>query len=78
MVITSVSLSQTVAKAGDTVMITVAGSGAQDGMFSVGDVITDEDLAEDEAGSYTGSFTVVADLQDGMHTVTVSLNGTER
>ena len=76
-VITSVSLSQTVAKAGDTVMITVAGSAAQDGMFSVGDVITDEDLMEDEAGSYTGSFTVVADLQDGMHTVTVSLNGTD-
>ena len=75
-VITSVSLSQTVAKADDTVMITVAGSAAQDGMFSVGDVITDEDLMEDEAGSYTGSFTVVADLQDGMHTVTVSLNGT--
>ena len=74
--IDSVSLSQTVAKADDTVMITVMGSAAQDGMFSVGDVITDEDLMEDEAGSYTGSFTVVADLQDGMHTVTVSLNGT--
>ena len=75
--IASVTLSQTVAKEGDTVMVTVMGTGAQDGMFSVGDVITDEDLTEDEAGSYTGSFTVVADLQDGMHNVIVSLNGTD-
>ena len=73
--ITSVSLSESFAKAGDTVMVTAAGTAAQDGMFSVGSVITDMDLTEDEAGSYTGSFTVVADLQDGMHTVTVSLNG---
>ena len=75
--IASVTLSQTVAKEGDTVMVSVMGTGAQDGMFSVGDVITDEDLTEDEAGSYTGSFTVVADLQDGMHNVIVSLNGTD-
>ncbi len=73
--ITSVSLSESFAKAGDTVMVTVSGTAAQDGMFSVGSVITDEDLTEDEAGAYTGSFTVVADLQDGSHTVTVSLNG---
>ena len=74
--ITNVSLSQMVAKAGDTVMVTAEGSAAQDGKFSVGSVITDMALTEDEAGSYTGSFNVVADLQDGMHTVTVSLNGT--
>ena len=73
--ITNVSLSESFAKAGDTVMVTASGTAAQDGMFSVGSVITDEDLTEDEAGSYTGSFTVVADLQDGTHTVTVSLNG---
>ena len=64
------------AKTGDTVTVSVVGTPAQDGTFSVGSAVTGRALTEDEAGSYTGTFDVVADLQDGTHTVTVSLNGT--
>ena len=74
--IDSVSVAPSVAAAGTTVAVSAMGSAAQDGSFSVGDIVTDSALTEDEAGSYTGSFMVVADLHaDGDYTVTVSLNG---
>lgn len=73
--IDSVSVPQ-YAKAGETVAVSAMGTAAQDGTFSVGTIVTDGTLTEEEAGSYNGSFDVVADLHaDGMYTVTVSLNG---
>ena len=74
--VTSVTASPAIAKAGDPVTVSVTGTGAQDGSFSVGSIVTDASLTEDEAGSYTGSFMVVADLHaDGDYTVTAALNG---
>ena len=81
--ITDVSLSESFAKAGDTVMVTATGTPAQMGRFSVGSIVNNVNNGsvvnnmdmEGDGVSYTGSFTVVADLHEGMHTVTVSLNG---
>ena len=72
----SVSVAPMYAKAGDTVMVSAMGTPVQTATFSVGTLVTDMAMTEDEAGSYSGSFMVVADLHgDGAHTVTVNLNG---
>ena len=72
----SVTAAPAIAKAGDTVTVSVTGTPAQDATFSVGSLVTDASLTEDEAGSYTGTFMVVADLHaDGDYTVTAALNG---
>ena len=43
--------------------------------FSVGSIVTDGSMTEDEAGSYSGSFSVVVDQHaDGMYGVSVTLN----
>ena len=72
----SVTATPAIAKAGDTVTVSVTGTPAQDATFSVGSIVTDASLMEDEAGSYTGTFMVVADLHaDDDYTITAALNG---
>ena len=72
----SVTATPAIAKAGDTVTVSVTGTPAQDATFSVGSIVTDASLTEDEAGSYTGTFMVVADLHaDDDYTITAALNG---
>ena len=76
--ITSVVANPPVASAGTQVTVTVMGTAAQAGTYSVGDIVTNASLTEDTevAGAYTGSFMVVADHHaDGDYTVTASLNG---
>ena len=74
--IDSVTVTPPVATVGSSVTVSATGTTAQAGTYSVGDIVTDSSLTEDEAGSYTGMFDVVADLHaDGTYDVTASLNG---
>ena len=74
--ITSVSVAPMYAKAGTTVTVTAMATPVQTATFSVGSIVTDMSMMESEPGGYTGSFDVVADQHaDGVHTVTVSING---
>ena len=71
-----VTVSPALASAGDTVTVSVMGSSGNTAMFSVsGGIVTTGTMTE-TAGTYSGSFDVVADLHaDGTYTVTVNLNG---
>ena len=74
--IDSASLDKTMAKVGDTVTVTAMGTaGLTTAMFSIGSVVTDASMMESAAagGTYTGTYTPVADMHDGTHAVTVSL-----
>ena len=74
--ITSATVTPTVAKAGDTVTVSAMGTSGKTATFSVGAIVTDGAMTEDESGSYSSSFDVVADLHaDGDYDVTVNLNG---
>ena len=74
--ITSATVAPTVAMAGDTVTVRAAGTTGKTATFSVGSIVTDGTLMEDETGSYSGSFEVQPDLHaDGDYDVTVNLNG---
>ena len=74
--ITSGTVTPTVAKAGDTVTVSAMGTSGKTATFSVGAIVTDGAMTEDESGSYSSSFDVVADLHaDGDYDVTVNLNG---
>ena len=68
---------KTVAGEGDTVTITAMATPGRTTtpMFSIGTVATGGTMTEDTtaAGTYTGTWTVVADVHDGSHTVTVTL-----
>ena len=73
----SVTVSPAMAKAGD-VMITVRGTPGKTGtaaVFSVGELVTNASLTESATspGTYTGTVTVVSDLQDGTHDVMATL-----
>ena len=75
-VIDSVMVAPALAMAGETVSVSAMGSAGQTAMFSVGAIVTDKAMMEDPAaaGSYSGSFMVVADQHaDGMYSVTVNL-----
>ena len=73
-VIDSVMVSPALAMAGDMVTVSAMGSAGQMAMFSVGAIVTDKAMMEDAAGSYSGSFMVVADQHaDGMYSVTVNV-----
>ncbi len=73
-VIDSVTVAPTLAMAGEAVTVSAMGSAGQMAMFSVDAIVTDKAMMEDEAGSYSGSFMVVADQHaDGMYSVTVNL-----
>ena len=72
--ITAVTVTPTLAMAGEAVTVSAMGTAGQMAMFSVGSIVTDRAMMEDEAGSYSGSFDVVADMHvDGMYDVTVNL-----
>ena len=72
--ITSVTVTPTLAMAGEAVTVSAMGTAGQMAMFSVGSIVTDRAMMEDEAGSYSGSFDVVADMHaEGMYDVTVHL-----
>ena len=73
----TITVSTPMAKAGD-VMITVTGTPGKTGtaaVFSVGEFVTNASLTESatSAGTYTGTVTVVSDLQDGTHDVMATL-----
>ena len=64
------------AKAGGTVTVVAMGTTGKAATFSVGSIVTSRTMMEDETGSYSGSFPVVADQHaDGDYDVTVNLNG---
>ena len=74
--ITSATVAPTVAMAGDMVTVSARGTTGKTATFSVGSIVTDGTLTEDETGSYSGSFEVQPDLHaDGAYDVTVNLNG---
>ena len=74
--ITSATVAPTVAMAGDMVTVSARGTTGKTATFSVGSIVTDGTLMEDETGSYSGSFEVQPDLHaDGDYDVTVNLNG---
>ena len=74
--ITSATVAPTVAMAGDMVTVSATGTTGKTATFSVGSIVTDGTLTEDETGSYSGSFEVQPDLHaDGAYDVTVNLNG---
>ena len=76
--ISTASVDRTMAKMGDTVTITATGTAGQTATYSIGSVIPSASLTESPVGTYTGTYTPIADLHDGTHTVTVSLNGVSR
>ena len=70
----SIMVSPALAMAGEAVTVSAMGTAGQTAMFSVGGIITDKSMMEDEAGSYSGSVMIVADQHaDGMYDVTVNL-----
>ena len=74
--ITSATVAPTVAMVGDTVTVSATGTTGKTATFSVGSIVTDGTMMEDETGSYSGSFAVVVDQHaDGNYDITVNLNG---
>ena len=72
-IILTATIDKTIAKAGDTVTVTAIGTLGQRATFSVGTILTNVAMTEFPVGTYTGRASV-ANLRDGVHTVTVSLN----
>ncbi len=70
------SIDTTMAKTGDSVTVTATGTANQMLTFSIGSIVTGAAMTEATAGTYTGSYTAVADLHDGVHEVTVTLTET--
>ncbi len=70
------SIDTTMAKTGDTVMVNATGTANQMLTFSIGSIVTEASMTESPEGTYTGSYTAVADLHDGVHEVTVTLTET--
>ena len=76
-IVDTITVSPAMAMAG-AVMITVTGTPGKTGtaaVFSVGKFVTNASLTESATspGTYTGTVTVVSDLQDGMHDVMATL-----
>ena len=74
--ITSVSVDPVLAMMDDTVTVSAMATAGQTAMFSVGAIVTNKAMTESAAaaGSYSGSFMVVADQHaDGMYDVTVNV-----
>ena len=67
----------TLATTGDVVTVTAVADPNEALTFAIGTALTVRDLDESTAtpGTYTGSWTVVEDLNDGMHSVTATLGG---
>ena len=65
----------TLATTGDVVTVTAEADPNEDLTFAIGTALTVRDLDESPAtpGMYTGSWTVVADVNDGTHSVTATL-----
>ncbi len=70
------SIDTTMATVGDTVTINATGTASQMLTFSIGSIVTGASMTEGPEGTYTGSYTAVADLHDGVHEVTVTLTET--
>ena len=73
----TVTVAPEVATVGDVTVTVkgVPGKTGTDAVFSVGELVTDASLTESAAspGTYTGTLTVVNDLQDGTHDVMATL-----
>ena len=70
----------TIATTDDVVTVTATGATAEKmATFSIGTAVVgggiDMEESADTPGTYTGSWTVIADLHDGSHTVTVTIDG---
>ena len=70
----------TIATTDDVVTVTATGATAEKmPTFSIGTAVVgggiDMEESADTPGTYTGSWTVIADLHDGSHTVTVTIDG---
>ena len=74
-IILTATVDKAIARAGETVTVTATGTAGRQATFSVGSVIPNIAMSEFPSGTYTGSFTVVDNLYDGVHTVTVNLEG---
>ena len=68
----SISVSPAMVKAGDRVTVTARGTAGKTATLVVGDFVN-KNMTESPAGSYSGNFTVVQNLQDGTHNVTVTI-----
>ena len=71
-IILTATIDKTIVKAGDTVAVTAIGTSGQRATFSVGSILTNVAMNEFPVGTYTESVSV-ANLRDGVHTVTVRL-----
>ena len=67
----------TLATTGDVVTVTAEADPNEALTFAIGTALTVRDLDESPAtpGTYTGSWTVIADVNDGTHPVTATLGG---
>ena len=67
----------TLATTGDVVTVTVMATPIEEPTFAIGTALTVRDLEESTVvpGTYTGSWPVVEDLNDGTHPVTATLGG---
>ena len=71
--ITSVTVSPTVAKEGDTVTVTAMATSGQAPTVTIGTLVTDGAMTESPAGTYTRSDTLAAGPQEGTYTVSVHI-----
>ena len=74
-IILTAEIDRVIAKAGETVVVRATGTAGQRATFTVGAVASNVAMTESPAGTYTGRFTVVDDVHDGRHAVTVNLDG---
>lgn len=77
-IILSVRVSGSPVRTGDTATITAEGKPGQGtATFTISDdIVTDKEMTEGEAGTYTGEFTPVVDIHsDSVYDVTVNLDG---
>jgi len=72
-IILTATIDKTIVKAGDTVTVNAIGTAGQRATFSVGSILTNVAMTEFPVGTYTGRVSV-ANLRDGVHAITVSLN----
>ena len=72
-IILTATIDKTIVKAGDTVTVNVTGTAGQRATFSVGSILPNVAMTEFPVGTYTGRVSV-ANLRDGVHAITVSLN----
>ena len=74
-IILTATVDKSIVKTGETVTVTATGTAGRKATFSVGSVVPNVAMNEYPSGTYTGSFTVAANVHDGVHAVTVNFDG---